>query len=92
MTGEVTLQGRVLSVGGLKEKLLAAIQHDIKTVLLPHENYDDIQEMLKDTKLDDLKLVFVRNMDEVIKAAFKAGTFKKIEKKSKIAITRKRTK
>lgn len=89
MTGEITLQGRVLSVGGLKEKLLAAKQHGIKTVVVPHENYDDIQEVLKDTKLDGIELVFARNMDEVIEAAFAPGTFKKMQKSAKKAITKK---
>ena len=85
MTGEVTLQGRVLSIGGLKEKLLAAKQHGIKKVILPHENYDDAQEILKETSLDDIKLSFVKNMDEVIKAAFPENTFtsKKRAKKAK---------
>ena len=88
MTGEITLQGRVLSVGGLKEKLLAAKQHGMKTVMVPHENYDDIQEVLKDTPLDDMQLIFVRTMDEVLQAAFAPDTFKKIEKKNKTGITK----
>jgi len=90
MTGEITLQGRVLSIGGLKEKLLAAKQHDIKTVILPHENYDDAQEIIKETSLGDIKLIFVKNMDEVIKAAFPKNIFvsKKGSKKTK---TKKRT-
>jgi ATP-dependent Lon protease len=81
MTGEITLQGRVLSVGGLKEKLLAAKQHDITTVLLPQENYDDIQEVLKETPLDNLKLIFVSTMDEVIAEAFTLPSFKKVVSK-----------
>ncbi len=89
MTGEITLQGRVLSVGGLKEKLIAAKQQGMKHVIVPQENYDDVQEVLRDTKLDDLKLTFVSNMDEVINAAFKPNTFKKMQKKSKKAITSK---
>jgi len=85
MTGEITLQGRVLSIGGLKEKLLAAKQHNIKTVILPHENDDDAQEILKETSLDDIKLSFVKNMDEVIEAAFSKNTFsaKKVSRKTK---------
>ena len=51
MTGEITLQGRVLAVGGLKEKLLAAKQHDIKKVIVPQENFDDIQEIAKEIDL-----------------------------------------
>lgn len=84
MTGEITLQGRVLAIGGLKEKLLAARQHDIKTVIIPHENYDDAQEILKDTNLGNLNLVFVKNMDEVLEAVFGKNAFKKrITKKKK---------
>ncbi len=89
MTGEVTLQGRVLSVGGLKEKLLAAKQHGMKTIIVPHENQDDIQEVLKETKLDDIELIYAKNMDEVIHAAFAPNTFKKMQKKPKKAITKK---
>jgi ATP-dependent Lon protease len=88
MTGEITLQGRVLSVGGLKEKLLAAKQHDITTVLLPQENYDDIQEILKDTPLDNLKLVFVSTMDEVIAEAFTIASFKKAAQKKAVKKTK----
>jgi ATP-dependent Lon protease len=69
MTGEITLQGRVLSVGGLKEKLLSAKQHGLKKVIVPQENFDDIQEILKETALD-VELVFVNTMDDVVKAAF----------------------
>ena len=76
MTGEITLQGRVLAIGGLQEKLLAAKQHNIKKVILPHENYDEAQEILKESSLGKIKLAFVKNMDEVIDASFKKGTFK----------------
>jgi ATP-dependent Lon protease len=89
MTGEITLQGRVLSVGGLKEKLLAAKQYRMKTVLVPKDNYDDIQDVLKDTNLDGLELVFVRNMDEVLAKVFKPNAFKKVQRKPKKAITKK---
>ena len=89
MTGEITLQGRVLSVGGLREKLLAAKQYNMKTVLVPHENYDDIQDVLKDTDLGSLNIVFVRTMDEVLAKVFKADAFKKVQRKPKKAITKK---
>ncbi len=92
MTGEITLQGRVLSVGGLKEKLIAAKQHGMKTVIVPQENYDDIQEILPEIKLGELKLIFVNNMDEVINIVFQPDAFKKVQKKSKRAITSKKTK
>ncbi len=77
MTGEITLQGRVLAIGGLKEKLLAAKQHEISTVVVPQENYDDAQEILKDTDLGNLKLAFANNMDEVLDAVFGKKAFDK---------------
>lgn len=66
MTGEITLQGRVLAIGGLKEKLLAARQYDCKTVLVPSENENDIKDIKKEMSLDDLNIHFVKNMDEVL--------------------------
>ncbi len=77
MTGEITLQGRVLSVGGLKEKLLAAKQHGFTTVIVPQENDNDIKDILKEIDLGDLKLIFADNMDQVLKKAFKKDPFKK---------------
>ena len=50
MTGEVTLRGRVLEIGGLKEKLLAALRGGIKTVLIPKENVKDLEEIPKNVK------------------------------------------
>jgi len=82
MTGEITLQGRVLPVGGLKEKLLAARQHDMKTIILSKENYDDIQEILKDTNLGSLKFVFASTMDEVLTHAFTKNPFKQTKSRS----------
>ena len=84
MTGEITLQGRVLSVGGLKEKLLAAKQHTLTTVILPQENFDDIQEIKKEINLDELKLIFVNNMDEVLNAALIENPFKKPNPKKSV--------
>ncbi len=80
MTGEITLQGRVLAVGGLKEKLLAVKQHNIQTVIVPKENYDDVQEVLKETALDDLKLIFANTMDDVLNATFSTSPLKKKSK------------
>ena len=77
MTGEITLQGRILSIGGLKEKLLAAKQHACTTVIVPQENYDDIQDIKKEMSLDDLTIKFVSNMDEVLKIAFVKNLFDK---------------
>ena len=89
MTGEVTLQGRVLAVGGLKEKLLAAKQHGIKTVIIPHENYDDMQDILKETDLRDLTLIYARHVDEVLKEAFIKNPFEYAKKMHKKKTTKK---
>lgn len=68
MTGEITLRGRVLPIGGLKEKLLAAKQAGITTVLVPAENQPDIAEM--ETEITDgLETIYVSAMPEVLKAA-----------------------
>lgn len=92
MTGEITLQGRVLAVGGLKEKLLAAKQHGIKNVFVPKENYDDIQEVLKETNLDGIKIEFVNTMDEVLEAAFEENPFAKARAQKKTKRAKKSTK
>ena len=68
MTGEITLRGRVLPIGGLKEKLLAALRGGIKTVLIPEENVKDLAEISDEVK-EKLELVPVSRMDEVVKAA-----------------------
>jgi ATP-dependent Lon protease len=72
MTGEITLRGRVLPVGGIKEKVLAAHRAGIKTVILPEENTKDLEEVPQNIK-NDLCFVFVRTMDEVIDKALKAA-------------------
>jgi ATP-dependent Lon protease len=65
MTGEVTLRGRVLPIGGLKEKLLAALRGGIKTVLIPGENEKDLAEIPATIK-DGLEIVPVVHVDEVL--------------------------
>ena len=68
MTGEITLRGRVLPIGGLKEKLLAAKNAGIKTVIVPEENKSDVQEM--DAEITKgLEILPVSHMDEVLKIA-----------------------
>lgn len=68
MTGEVTIRGRVLPIGGLKEKLLAAKMAGVRKVLVPGENRADIEEL--DTEItDELEIVFVSTMKEVLKNA-----------------------
>jgi ATP-dependent Lon protease len=68
MTGEVTLRGRILAIGGLKEKLLAARMAGIKKVLVPEENKPDIQEM-EDEIIGDMQIVFVSQMKQVLSEA-----------------------
>jgi ATP-dependent Lon protease len=68
MTGEVTLRGRVLPIGGLKEKLLAAQRGNIRTVLIPEENEKDLAE-IPDSVKGALEIVPVRHVDEVLERA-----------------------
>ena len=71
MTGEITLRGRVLPIGGLKEKLLAAKNVGIKTVCVPKKNEKDVEEVSAEiTK--GLEIVYVESMDEVLEQAFTA--------------------
>ena len=68
MTGEITLTGNVLAIGGLKEKLLAAHRAGIKKVLIPESNKKDLVEIPKNI-LKDIKITTVKNLDEVLKVA-----------------------
>lgn len=68
MTGEVTLRGRVLPIGGLKEKILAAKMAEVKTVLVPKENEKDIEEISEEIK-EGLEILFVETMEEVARSA-----------------------
>ncbi|WP_422653035.1 endopeptidase La [Caldicellulosiruptor sp. DIB 104C] len=70
MTGEITLSGRVLPIGGVKEKILAAKRVGIKNVILPYENKKDVDE-LEDYVKKDMNFVFVKAIDEVFKIAIK---------------------
>lgn len=69
MTGEITLRGRVLAIGGLKEKLLAAKTAGMKTVLIPKENEKDVEEISREIK-NGLDIILVEGMEEVIGHAF----------------------
>ncbi len=72
MTGEITLRGRVLPIGGLKEKLLAAKTAGITTVLVPGQNRKDVEEISREIT-DGLNIHYVESMDEVISLAFVSG-------------------
>ena len=68
MTGEITLRGRVLPIGGLKEKLLAAKMAGMKTVCVPAKNEKDLEEISEEIK-DGLEIVLVEKLDQVLKVA-----------------------
>ena len=68
MTGEVTLRGKVLPIGGLKEKLLAALRGGIKTAIIPSENEKDLKEIPKNV-IEGIKIIPVTHVDEVLKIA-----------------------
>jgi len=69
MTGEITLRGRILPIGGLKEKLLAAHRGNIKTVIIPKDNERDLADVPKNV-LKALDIIFVEHIDEIMKIAF----------------------
>ncbi len=76
MTGEITLQGRVLPIGGLKEKLLAALRGGIKTVIIPKDNEKDLAEIPENVKAE-MKIIPVSDVAEVLKIALVDKTSKK---------------
>ncbi|MFA5517390.1 MAG: endopeptidase La [Desulfuromonadales bacterium] len=71
MTGEITLRGKVLPIGGLKEKALAAVRANIHTIIIPHRNEKDLEEIPRHLRRK-IDFVLARTMDEVMKAALKA--------------------
>ncbi len=77
MTGEVTLTGQVLPIGGLKEKLLAAHRAGIKQVIIPKDNEKDLTDIPKKIR-EDIKITVVENVDEVLKVALK-NELKRVE-------------
>jgi ATP-dependent Lon protease len=79
MTGEVTLRGRVLPIGGLKEKALAAKRMGIKTVIIPKRNKKDLEDIPKYIK-KDMQFVFAETMDDVLKVALKKVKHRKQKK------------
>jgi ATP-dependent Lon protease len=68
MTGEITLRGKVLPIGGVKEKLLAAHRAGIKTIVLPKDNQKDLADIPANIR-DEFTVHLVENMDEVLKIA-----------------------
>ena len=70
MTGEITLRGNVLPVGGVKEKVLAARRARVSTIILPQQNHRDLDEVPKEP-FKDIRFVFVDNMRQVFREALK---------------------
>ena len=67
MTGEITLRGKVLPVGGIKEKVLAARRAGIKTIIMPRRNERDLEDIQPEVR-KELEMIFVDTVDEVIRA------------------------
>ena len=90
MTGEITLRGRVLAIGGLKEKLLAAVRGGIKEVIIPKENKKDLVEINEKEILGKIEIHFIDNANEILKKAFTSKIIPyKPSKKEKVDITEK---
>jgi ATP-dependent Lon protease len=87
MTGEITLRGQVLAIGGVKEKVLAAHRSGINTVILPKQNEQDVDDVPDEIR-KTMKFVFVNTVDEVIKAALEPA--KKIAKSKKKPVKKKK--
>jgi ATP-dependent Lon protease len=82
MTGEITLRGRILPVGGLKEKSLGAIRAKIKTMIVPERNKKDLEEIPQNIK-KQLVFKYARTMDDVLQNALQNGKKKTTKKKKK---------
>jgi len=72
MTGEITLRGQVLPIGGIKEKVLAAHRNGLRTIILPKRNEQDLEDVPEEIK-QEMKFVFVDTVDDVIKSALEAA-------------------
>jgi ATP-dependent Lon protease len=74
MTGEITLRGKVLPVGGIKEKVLAARRAGVQTVLLPAENRKEVEEDVPLAVREDMRVEYVDNVQQVLDLALEPGT------------------
>ncbi len=85
MTGEITLSGNVLPVGGIKEKVLAARRSGVTEIILPHENASDVKDDLNKEQLGDLKLHYVKEVSEVIALALQKKKPRRKTTRKKVA-------
>ena len=76
MTGEITLRGRVLEIGGVKEKVIAAHRAGITRVILPKENRKDLLEDVPATVRNEMEFFFVSHLDDVLKLALRLSSAK----------------
>ncbi|HLF36875.1 MAG TPA: endopeptidase La, partial [Anaerolineales bacterium] len=81
MTGEITLRGKVLPIGGVKEKVLAAHRAELKIIILPKRNEVDLDEVPEEIK-QEIEFIFVDNVSEVLKTALEAGTRRRARPKT----------
>ncbi len=85
MTGEITLTGKVLPIGGLKEKSLAAMRHGIKTIIIPEKNKKDLEDIPEEYR-QKLQFIFVKTLEDVLAVALVSSDFSVTrKKKSKVA-------
>lgn len=70
MTGEITLTGKVLAVGGIREKVLAALRQNIQTIIIPYRNKEDLKEVSKEYK-ENIEFILARDLKDVLKAVFR---------------------
>ena len=73
MTGEITLSGQVLPVGGIKEKVLAAKRSRVREVILPFDNEVNVKEDLKTEQIGEIQIHYVKTMEEVVEMALEKG-------------------
>jgi ATP-dependent Lon protease len=94
MTGEITLRGQVLPIGGLKEKVLAAHRNGLRTIIIPKRNEQDLEDVPEEIK-KSMKFIFVESVDDVIQSALEEpakGSRSKANGKSKKKAAPRKTK